>query len=133
MDTLVQGSRATEEFKAQLLAFFNGQPCERVKVESAVPRVKVRRLLAQLLHAEPGLEIEQVVVRGASGCSDFVGSVQVHTPTGGHVFDFVWDCRWRAEREGWVDHFGYPDQVRAATEFDWRCFQRWERRARDNN
>jgi hypothetical protein len=27
-----------------------------------------------------------------------------------------------------VDYFGFPDQVRAAQEFDWRCFRRWERR-----
>lgn len=96
-----------------------------------VPRVKVRRLLAHLLHSEPALEIEKIVVRGSSGCSDFVGSVDVHTTSGRHAYDFVWDCRWRAEREGWIDPFGFPDQTRAAMEFDWRCFQRWERR-RDN-
>jgi len=128
MNTLVHSSRATAEFKAELQSFFAGERAERVKVESFVPRVKVRRLLTQLLHAEPELEIEQVVVRGASGCSDFVGSVDVQTTSGGHVFDFVWDCRWRAENEGWVDYFGFPDQARAAMEFDWQCFQRWERR-----
>ncbi len=132
MDSLVHSSCATAEFKTELMAFLAGQPCERVKVESPVPRVKVRRLLTQLLHAEPALEIDRVVVRGASGCSDFVGSVQVNTTTGGHVFDFVWDCRWRAEREGYVDHFGFPDQTRAAAEFDWCCFQRWERREQVN-
>src|SRR5262245_30165580 len=128
MDALVHGSNATAEFKAEVLSFLAGERTERVKVESRVPLVKVRRLLTQLLHAESSLEIERVVVRGASGCSDFVGSVDVHTRTGGHVFDFVWDCRWRAESEGYQDYFGYPDQVRAAMEFDWRCFQRWERR-----
>ena len=128
METLVLGSSATSEFKAEVLSFLAGEPTERVKVESFVPRVKVRRLLAQLLHAEPGLEIDKVVVRGSSGCSDFVGSVDVHTASGTHAFDFVWDCRWRAEHEGYVDHFGFPDQMRAAIEFDWRCFQQWSRR-----
>lgn len=128
MDTLVHGSRATSEFKAEVLSYFAGAPADRVKVETFVPRVKVRRLIAHLLEAEPTLEIERVVVRASSGCSDFVGSVDVHTTTGRHAFDFVWDCRWRAEHEGYVDYFGFPDQARAAMEFDWRCFQRWERR-----
>jgi hypothetical protein len=128
METLVLGSRATSAFKADVQSFLAGAPTERVKVESYVPRVKVRRLLAHLLHAEPTLEIDKVVVRGSSGCSDFVGTVDVHTTTGRHAFDFTWDCRWKAEREGYVDYFGFPDQSRAAMEFDWRCFQRWERR-----
>lgn len=128
METLVHESFATSEFKADVLSFLAGEPTERVKVETFVPRVKVRRLLAHLLHSEPSLEIEKVVVRGSSGCSDFVGSVDVHTTSGRHAFDFVWDCRWKAESEGYVDYFGFPDQTRAASEFDWRCFQRWERR-----
>ena len=130
MDTLVNSSSATSEFKSDLLSFLAGQQTPRVKLESYVPRVKVRRLLAQLLAAEPGLEIEHVVIRGSSGCSDFVGTVDVQTAAGGaHVFEFTWCCRWRAESEGYVDYFGFPDQMRAAQEFDWRCFQRWERRA----
>lgn len=128
MDTLLQGSAATAEFKADVASFLSGQPSARVTLETYVPRVKVRRLLTQLLTEEPALEIEQVVIRGFSGCSDFVGSVDVHTASGPARFEFVWDCRWRAKREGWVDYFGLPDQMRAAQEFDWRCFERWERR-----
>jgi len=128
MDSLVHTSRATNDFKTDLMSFLSGAPADRVKVESYVPRVKVRRVLAQLLSVEPSLEIEQVVIRGSSGCSDFVGSVAVQTSSGAHVFDFTWCCRWRAESEGYVDYFGFPDQMRAAQEFDWRCFQRWERR-----
>lgn len=129
METLVHSSKATTDFKADLLSFLSGQESARVKVESYVPTVKVRRLLTQLLAAEPSLEIEHVVIRGMSGCSNFVGSVDVRTTSGAHVFDFVWDCRWRAESAGYVDYFGFPDQMRAAHEFDWRCFHRWERRA----
>lgn len=129
MQTAISSSRATTDFKMDVESFLTGNASQRVKVESRVPRVKVRRLLTQLLSAEPTLEIDRVVIRGASGCSDFVGSVDVETRSGGHVFDFVWCCRWKAEREGFVDYFGFPDQMRAAMEFDWRCFQRWERRS----
>jgi hypothetical protein len=128
MHFVMENSRATEGFKQAIAGFVAGDRPERVHLETYVPRVKVERLLMQLLSAEPSLEIEQVVIRGMSGCSDFVGSVDVRTPTGTHVFDFVWCCRWRAESEGYVDYFGFPDQLRAAREFDWRCFQRWERR-----
>lgn len=131
MESLLQSSSATSDFKAAVAAFVTGLPAERVKVENYVPPVKVRRLLSQLLHAEPHLEIEHVVIRGFSGCSDFTGSVDVHTSSGPQVIDFVWDCRWRAQDAGYVDYFGFPDQMRAAQEFDWRCFQRWERRQKD--
>ncbi len=122
-------SAATTDFKSALAAYLAGQHSDRVKVESRVPHVKVRRVLAQLLAVEPGLEIERVVIRGMSGCSDFVGSVDVETKTGPTVFDFAWDCRWRAQSEGFVDYFGFPDQSRAAQEFDWQCFRQWERRS----
>jgi hypothetical protein len=128
MDTLLQSSSATIDFKTEIAAFLSGKKSDRVTVETYVPSVKVRRLLTQLLSVEPALEIEHVVIRGRAGCSDFVGSVDVHTTSGAHVFDFVWNCRWRAQHEGYVDYFGFPDQARAAQEFDWRCFQRWERR-----
>jgi len=129
METLLQSSRATANFKADVEAYVSGRGAERVKVETYVPRVKVQRLLTQLLSVEPALEIEQVVIRGTAGCSNFVGSVDVHTSAGAHVFDFTWCCRWKAEAEGFTDYFGFPDQLRAAQEFDWRCFQQWKRRA----
>lgn len=129
MDALILSSRATGEFKAAVQQFLTGERPDRVRVESLVPRRKVQRLLSQLLDCEATLEIDKVVIRGRSGCSDFAGSVEVHTTTGAQVFDFVWCCRWRAEAEGYVDYFGFPDQARAAEEFDWRCFRRWELRA----
>src|SRR4051812_43263317 len=81
IETLVDSSSASTDFKAEVLAFVAGKPAGRVKLESYVPRVKVRRLLTKLLTDEPGLEIERVTIRGTSGCSDFVGSVDVHTST----------------------------------------------------
>ena len=128
MQTVISSSRATSDFKSDLLAFLSGSESRRVKVESYVPRVKVRRLLTQLLAEEPELEIDRVVIRGSSGCSDFIGSVNVETTSGSHVFDFTWCCRWKAQSEGYLDYFGFPDQMRAAHEFDWRCFRQWERR-----
>jgi hypothetical protein len=128
MESLITTSAATSDFKSAVAAYLSGEKSDRVKVESYVPHVKVRRLLTQLLAAESGLEIERVVIRGMSGCSDFVGSVAVESKTGPAVFDFVWDCRWRAQSEGFVDYFGFPDQTRAAMEFDWQCFRQWERR-----
>lgn len=129
MTSLIQGSRATHGFKEAVACFVAGDLSELVKLETYVPRVKVERLLTQLMSTEPSLEIENVVIRGMSGCSDFIGSVDVQTTSGSHVFDFEWCCRWRAESEGYVDYFGFPDQMRAAREFDWQCFRRWERRA----
>ena len=131
MEALLSQSRATDDFKADIARFLSGDRPDRVKVETYIPRVKVQRVLSQLLSEEAGLEIEQVVIRGNAGCSDLVGTVDVRTATGSHVFDFVWCCRWRAQTEGYVDYFGYPDQMRAAQEFGWRCFQKWERRDGD--
>lgn len=129
MDSALLSSSATALFKADVAAYLSGHSSERVKLESYVPHVKVRRLLTQLLSHEPALEIEHVVIRGAAGCSDFVGTMEVHTSLGPECFEFAWDCRWRAQHEGWLDYFGFPDQIRAAQEFDWQCFKRWERRA----
>ncbi|MFN2563821.1 MAG: hypothetical protein ABR499_02255 [Gemmatimonadaceae bacterium] len=129
MELILRKSRATEPFKLDVTAFCSGRMAPRVSVEGFAPRVKVQRLLMQLLASEPGLPITRVVVRGRSGCSDFTGEVKVETISETRVFDFVWDCRWRAEMEGWTDCFGLPDQTRAAQEFDWQCFQVWAPRS----
>jgi hypothetical protein len=42
-------------------------------------------------------------------------------------YDFAWDCSWRARQEGWFDFWGAPDQIRAAGEFGYQCFERFER------
>jgi hypothetical protein len=129
MELILGNSRATEPFKLDVAAFCSGRVAPRVTVEGFAPRVKVQRLLMQLLASESGLPITRVVVRGRSGCSDFTGEVKVETVSETHVFDFVWDCRWRAEKEGWTDCFGLPDQMRAAHEFGWQCFQVWSPRS----
>ena len=122
---LLTESKATEPFKTDVIRFLETGEAERVEVRGYAPRVKVTRLLKQVLANHPELDIEQVSVRAQSGCSDFAGVVEVATPTERKAFEFVWCCRWRAEEEGWLDYFGFPDQMRAAREFDWQCFKVW--------
>lgn len=128
MEPILGKSQATDSFKMDVAAFCSGRVAPRVAVEGFAPRVKVQRLLMQLLSTEAALPITRILVRGRSGCSDFAGEVKVETVSETHVFDFVWDCRWRAVQEGWTDCFGLPDQMRAAHEFGWQCFQVWSPR-----
>jgi hypothetical protein len=128
LEDLLEASSATDSFKAAARAYWDYQDAPAIATTRHAPRVKVQRLLCQLLSAEPGLEIEAVVVDATSGCSDFKGTIRVEASGRSKVFDFLWDCQWRAREEGWVDYFGFPDQIRAAREFGWRCFARWEGR-----
>ena len=125
IESLVASACATENFKADVVRYAQGLPVDRIRTVRHAPRIKVVRLLAQLLHAEPDLEIERVSIDAWSGCSDFRGVITVETPTGATAFRFRWDCSWRAEQEGWFDAFQLPDQIRAAHEFGWRCFAEW--------
>jgi hypothetical protein len=126
LEQLLESSQAAESFKEAVRKYCAGQPAERIRIDGFAPAVKVKRLLTHILATEGHLPIEQVALRGQSGCSDFVGTVKLKTASDTHVYEFVWDCRWRAEQLGWTDYFGMPDQIRAAREYDWRCFERWE-------
>ena len=127
-DTLLAGSQATDAFRTDLTAFIARQPADRITASTGSPRIKVLRAIAQLLHAEPSLSVDRVTVRGASGCADFTGAMTVVDATGESTgYEFVWDCEWKANQLGYVDGFGFPDQIRAAQEFGWQCFQRWNR------
>ena len=127
LDKIIAESKAAEPFKDAVRSYWDGTLGERIRVDGFAPPVKVQRLLTHILAAEADLPIEHITLRGRSGCSDFVGTVQIRTTSETHVYNFVWDCRWRAEQEGWTDCFGFPDQIRAAREYDWQCFERWER------
>ena len=118
-------SRASAEFVADVLRYCTHGAAPRVRTVRYAPAIKVQRLLAHLLATEPHLDIEGISIDGYSGCSDFRGVVEVQTADGPYRFEFVWDCRWRAEQEGWTDYFGFPDQIRAAQEYGWRCFHQW--------
>jgi hypothetical protein len=125
---LLSRSQATAEFQAAVETFANSYSAERIGTARRSPPVKVLRVLAQLLHEEPTLEIERVHIDAFSGCSDFRGNIRVDTTSGSRTFDFHWDCNWAAREQGWVDWFNLPDQIRAARELDWRCFAEWRER-----
>lgn len=126
IEDLLAASSATDAFKVAVRAYLDHKDAPAIQVVRHAPRVKVQRLLSQLLSAEPALAIEAVTVDGVSGCSDYRGTLRVESRGVSKVFNFVWDCQWRAREEGWTDYFGFPDQIRAAREFGWRCFARWD-------
>ena len=109
-----------------MVAFASRADVTSITLVRAVPRIKVIRLINQLLHAHPEWVVDRLQVDARSGCSDFVGTAVVEGGGESRVIRFAWDCRWRAEQEGWVDAFGFPDQIRAADEFGWNCFHRWQ-------
>ncbi len=126
LESLLGAACATEEFKADVRRYRRHARVERITTSHHAPPVKVLRVISQLLAEHPEAAIDRIHVVARAGCSDYRGTVDVHTLEGTRRFEFTWCCRWRAEREGWTDDFGFPDQIRAAQEFDWQCFQRWE-------
>ena len=126
---ILDRSFASDAFKADLRAYAMREDAPSIVTARHLPRVKVLRLLTQLLASHPEFRVERVFVDAHSGCSDFFGTVVAEGAGDSRSFEFTWDCRWRAEQEGWVDCFGFPDQIRAAEEFGWRCFAQWAERS----
>jgi hypothetical protein len=125
---ILDSSRATDAFKADVLAFADHRPADRVSLTRQSPRVKVLRVLAQLATHEPDFAVDRVTVTGVSGCADFTGTLAAVAADGAERrYEFAWDCHWRAQQEGWEDCFGLPDQIRAAQTFGWDCFMKWRR------
>ncbi len=123
----LDAAAAIPAFKQDLIDYVRGGNASRIELHGYTPRVKVERVLTQLLHAHPDLPVERVRLSARSGCSDFSGEiVAVTSDAAEHRFAFTWCCSWKAEQEGWKDCFGFWDQARAAREFGWRCFQKWE-------
>jgi hypothetical protein len=126
----LQRSRATEPFRDAVSAFLRDRrPNDGITFHVHSPPVKVERTLTRVLEAYPDLDIEKVEIDGTSGCEFFRGRATIHAVGEVRRVRFHWDCRWRAEAEGWVDYFGFPDQVRAAREFGYDCFREWEEEA----
>ena len=124
---LLDRSAATARFREALTQFLrDGRSSERIAFGHGSPPVKVERALAKMLVEYPHLPIESIEVRGVSGCEYFRGKLFVRTAAEERRVGFHWDCKWRAEKEGWHDWFGFPDQGRAAREFGWDCFRAWE-------
>ena len=121
----LDAAAAHPEFKSEVLDFVRGGTPARIQIDGYAPRVKVERVLTQLLHAHPELVVERVQLSGRSGCSDFTGELTAYAGDAAHRIAFTWCCAWRAEQEGWRDCFGFWDQARAAREFGWQCFSQW--------
>jgi hypothetical protein len=123
---LLERSRSSAEFGEALRQFLrDGRPNDRVDFGGAPP-VKVERTLTRLLEAYPELPIDAVEVDARSGCEFFRGTATVRAANERRRVAFHWDCKWRAQQEGWTDWFGFPDQARAAREFGHDCFREWE-------
>jgi hypothetical protein len=125
LEPLLAASWATDDFKESVRQYSTEGKAPLVEARGYAPPIKVLRVVAQLLDAEPELPIERVQIQGNAGCSDFRGSVEAVVDRVVRRWSFVWCCRWRAAEEGWVDCFGFPDQIRAAREFGYRCFETW--------
>ena len=126
LDACLGASRSTPEFQANVRAYADYRDASRVVILRAAPRIKVLRVITQLIATHLDLVIDRVRIEGVSGCADYRGTVVaeiVHDKP--RMFAFVWDCAWRAVQEGWVDKRGNPDQVRAARELGWQCFSVW--------
>lgn len=119
---LLQESAATPEFRAATEEFASSNKAsDRIRFGPGNPPVKVLRTICGLLEYEPTLAIDRVEVAGASGCSDYRGTITVNG--GEKKYKFVWDCAWKAREMGWKDMFGDYDQIKAARTFGYRCFE----------
>ena len=126
-EELLLQARVGDSFRAALRTFRNtGRPNERITFDRLSPPVKVERMLTKTLVEYPDLAIESIEVRGSSGCEFFRGTAIIRTADEERHVRFHWDCKWKAEQQGWADYFGFPDQARAAREFGYDCFRGWE-------
>lgn len=127
LHAFLQRSHATEAFREALDRFLRDErPNAHVGFRASSPPVKVERTLTSILERFPDLPIERVEIDATSGCEYFRGTAVVYAGGEERRIRFHWDCRWRAEQEGWQDYFGFPDQARAAREFGHDCFRSWE-------
>lgn len=116
----LDASAVTSEFRNALAAFGLGQPQDRLVVHGDAPLIKVQRVLTKLLQELPDLAIERVKIDARSGCSNYTGRLKIEP--GGLVYEFDWDCQWKAEQAGFV-FFGWANQQRAVEEFGYDCFR----------
>ncbi len=125
LDDLIAASSASSSFKQAIRFMTEGKTQEKIQFGRHCPPIKVLRLVTKLLEVFPCVPFDAVRVEAESGCSEFVGTAAAEP--GGMRFEFDWDCRWRAEEQGWLDPFGEPDQGRAARVFGYQCFRKLER------
>ncbi|HYW09639.1 MAG TPA: hypothetical protein VE913_21935 [Longimicrobium sp.] len=126
IDSYLRKSLASDGFRTALTAFGRGgRTNDRIIFDRMSPPVKVERLITKMLVEYPLLPIESIEVRASSGCEYFRGVAIIRTASEERHVRFSWDCKWRAEEQGWKDYFGFADQIRAAREFGWDCFRSW--------
>lgn len=125
LDEQLEASAATPAFKRAVQALAEGKDDSAIAFNPESPPVKVLRFISKLLEEFPELAFESIRVQAESGCSEFTGTAEALPGPLRIVFE--WNCLWRAEERGWKDAFGDPDQIRAAQEFGYQCFRRFER------
>ena len=81
----LEAAAAHPDFKREVIDFVRGGSATRIELEGYAPRVKVERVLTQLLHAHPDLAVERVALAARSGCSDFTGEIVAHASAGGRT------------------------------------------------
>jgi hypothetical protein len=124
---LLEGSAATPALREAVLRFAaTARPTDRLAFPPHAPAIKVERALTKLFEEFPELPIEAVEIAGHSGCEFFKGVISARAADQVLRIRFEWNCKWKAMQLGWFDYFGFPDQGRAAREFDHDCFRAWE-------
>lgn len=126
IDEILTASAATDGFKDAVRALADERPQQAIACNAGLPPVKALRFVLKMLEECPGVAFESVAIEAASGCSDFGGRATAQP--GEIAFEFKWCCAWRAREQGWKDFFGDPDQIRAAREFGYQCFELFERK-----
>ncbi len=124
LKTLLGNSEASEAFKSAVRDFADGKESQLIKYSLGSPKVKVQRVLMKLLEAYRTEQISEVNIQGASSCSGYVGTL-TFGPNQTKI-SFNWDCEWRARQEGFKTWYGAPDQIKAASQFGYQCFEKFE-------
>jgi hypothetical protein len=124
---LLSNSSVSDRFRSAVDSFLHsGRPNDQIVFGYSSPPVKVARTITKMLEEYGHLPIESVQIEGQSGCEFYRGELIIRTVEEERSVSFHWDCRWKAEQEGWVDYFGFPDQIRAAQVYDYQCFKVWK-------
>lgn len=124
LKTLLENSEASGAFKSAVRDFADGKESQLIKYSLGSPKVKVQRVLMKLLEAFRDEQITEVDIQGSSSCSGYVGTV-TFAPNQTKIF-FNWDCEWKAKQEGFKTWYGAPDQIKAASQFGYQCFEKFE-------
>ena len=124
LKTLLENSEASDAFKNAVQDFADGKESQLIKYSLGSPKVKVQRVLMKLLEVYPDEQITEVNIHGSSSCSGYVGTLNFG-PNKTKI-SFNWDCEWRAKQEGFITWYGAPDQIKAASQFGYQCFEKFE-------